>query len=103
MNSVTNNILFYIRHVYNAWLFSRNCAVYFRTEDDIYYIDTHLAYKNVFRFCSTTRPLTLVDSNFERGLFRLAAYASYKEANRIPSQEDWEKFVNDAYRYSYTL
>lgn len=103
MNSLTNNILFYIRYVYNAWLFSRNRAVYFRTEDDIYHVDIHLAHKNVFRFYSTTRPLALIDSNFGRGLFRLAAHAAYKEANKIPSQKDWEKFINDAYKYSYTL
>lgn len=97
MNGLTNNILLYARHVYGAQMFYRNRAMYLKTEDDVYRVDTHLAHESVFRFHSMTYPMVFTDTNFARGIFRMAAHKTYKEIKQIPSNEDWEKFINDAY------
>lgn len=99
MNSLTNNVLLYARHVYGTQMLYRNRAVYLKTEDDTYRVDIHLAHKSIFRFHSMTYPIVLTDTNFARGIFRIAALRTYKEAGMVPNQSDWERFLNDAYRY----
>ena len=99
MSNLTNNVLLYARHVYGTQMFYRNRAMYLKTEDDIYRVDIHLAHKSIFRFHSMTYPMVLTDTNFARGIFRIAALHTYKETGNIPTQSDWERFLNDAYKF----
>ena len=103
MNSLTNNVLLYARHVYGTQMLYRNRAAYLKTEDDIYRIDIHLAHKSIFRFYSMTYPMVLTDTNLARGIFRMATHKIYKEIKQIPTNKDWERFVNDAYAYVASL
>ena len=103
MNSLTNNILLYARHVYGTQILYRNRAVYIKTEDDVYRIDIHLAHKSIFRFHSMTYPMVFTDTNLARGIFRMATHKTYKEIEQIPTNEDWERFINDAYAYVASL
>ena len=103
MNSLTDNVLLYARHIYGAQMLYRNRVVYLKTEDDVYRIDIHLAHKNIFRFHSMTYPMVFTDTNLARGIFRMAAHKTYKEIEQIPSNKDWERFVNDAYAYVASL
>ena len=103
MSSLTDNILLYARHVYGTQMLYRNRAVYLKTEDDIYRVDIHLAHKSIFRFHSTTYPMVFTDTNFARGIFRMAAHKTYKEIKQIPTNKDWERFINDAYAYVVSL
>ncbi len=97
MWSIEDYVLAYCRHIYGAQILYRNRAVYIKTADDIYRIDLDLADRKIYCFHSMTKPLRLVETCLARGFFRLSAHAAYKEANRIPTNEDWEKFVNNAY------
>ena len=103
MNSLTNNVLLYAHHVYGTQMLYRNRAMYVRTAEDTYYVDLHLAHEGIYRFYSTTKPLVLTETCLERGVFRVAAFSLYKRANKIPTNSDWEKFVNDAYKYMATI
>lgn len=103
MNSLTNNILLYARYVYGTQILYRNRAVYLKTEDDVYRIDIHLAHKSIFRFHSMTYPMVFTDTNLARGIFRMATHKTYKEIEQIPTNKDWERFVNDAYAYVASL
>lgn len=103
MNRLNDYVVNYIRHVYGAQLLYRNRAIYLRTDDNIYKIDLSLAHKKVYRFHSLHTPFTLTDTNFDRGMFRAAAHGTYKEIGLIPTNKDWEKFMNDAYAYVVSL
>ena len=103
MNNLASNVLLYARHEYGIRLLYRNRTMYLKTENDIYRIDMHLSHERIYRFYSTTYPLVLTDINFARGIFRMAAYKTYKEIGKIPTNKDWEKFVNDAYAYVASL
>lgn len=99
MWSIEDYILAHIKRIYGAQILYRNRVIYIKTEDDIYQIDLHLAHEGIYRFISATKPLILTETCLARGFFYVAAYASYKKANIIPTQEDWKKFLNDAYKY----
>ena len=99
MWSIEDYVLAYCKHIYGAQILYRNRAVYIKTTDDIYRIDLDLADRKIYCFHSMTKPLRLVETCLARGFFRLSAYSAYKEANRIPTNEDWEKFINDAYAF----
>ena len=100
MKILTDYLVAYTRHVYGAQMLYRNRAVYLKTEDDVYRIDIHLAHKSVFRFHSMTYPAVFTDTNLARGIFRMAAHNTYKEIGQIPTNKDWERFVNDAYAFA---
>ena len=103
MKNLTDCVVAYTRHVYGTQILYRNRAVYLKTEDDVYRVDIHLAHKSVFRFHSMTYPMVFTDTNLARGIFRMAAHKTYKEIEQIPTNKDWERFVNDAYAYVASL
>ena len=103
MNRLTRNVLLYAHYVYGTQILYRNRAMYVRTVEDTYYVDLRLAHEGIYRFCSITKPLVLTETYLERGVFRVAAFSSYKRANKIPTNSDWERFVNDAYKYVATM
>lgn len=100
MKNLTDYVVAYARYVYGTQMLYRNRAVYLKTEDDVYRIDIHLAHKSIFRFHSMTYPMVFTDTNLARGIFRMAAHKTYKEIEQIPTNKDWEKFVNDAYAFA---
>ena len=101
--AVEDYVLAYARKIYGAQILYRNRMVYMKTKDDVYHIDLRMADKNVYRFHSTTKPLVLTETCLARGFFRLAAHADYKKAQKIPSNADWENFLNDAYKHIILL
>ena len=103
MKNLIDYVIAYARHVYGTQILYRNRAVYLKTEDDVYRIDIPLAHESIFRFHSTTYSTVFTDTNFARGIFRMAAHKTYKEIEQIPTDKDWEKFVNDAYAYAASL
>ena len=103
MKNLTDCVVAYTRYVYGTQILYRNRAVYLKTEDDIYRIDIHLAHKSIFRFHSMTYPMVFTDTNLARGIFRMATHKIYKEIEQIPTNKDWERFVNDAYAYVASL
>ena len=100
MWSIEDYVLAYCKHIYGAQILYRNRAVYIKTADDVYKIDFDLADRSIYRFHSMTKPFQLTETCLARGFFRLSAHATYKEANRIPTHKDWEKFINDAYAFA---
>lgn len=100
MNHLNDYVVNYIRHVYGAQLLYRNRAIYLKTDDNIYQVDLSLAHKEIYRFHGLRLPITLTDTNFGRGMFRAAAHGTYKEIGLIPTNKDWEKFINDAYVFA---
>lgn len=103
MKNLTDYVIAYARHVYGTQMLYRNRAVYLKTEDDVYRIDIHLAHESIYRFHSTTYPMVFTDTSLARGIFRMAAHKTYKEIEQIPTNEDWERFVKDAYAYVASL
>ena len=103
MKNLTDYVIAYARHIYGIQMLYRNRAVYLKTKDDVYRIDVHLAHENIFRFHSMTYPMVFTDTNLARGIFRMAAHKTYKEIEQIPTNKDWERFVNDAYAYVASL
>lgn len=103
MNRLNDFVILYARHVYGARLLYRNRAIYLKTDDNIYRVDLSMAHKNIYRFHGMRLPIVLTDTCFGRGLFRAAAHGTYKEINLIPTNADWEKFVNDAYAFAVGL
>lgn len=98
MVDMEDYVLAYIKRVYGAQILYRNRVVYIKTEDDTYRIDLSLARRSIYRFHSTTKPFVLTDTCLARGFFRVAAHATYKAVNKIPTNDDWERFLNDAYK-----
>jgi hypothetical protein len=92
-------VLAYAKKVYGAKIFYRNRAIYIKTQADVYKIDLHLANESIYRFISMTKPLVLTETCLARGFFRVCAFSTYKDAQKIPTNKDWEKFLNDAYKY----
>lgn len=99
MRDSKDYVVIHCRRVYGARLLYKNRIFYFQTEDGIYRIDLSLSPKGIYRFYNTEKPLVLTESCLARGFFRLAALHTYKETGTIPTQSDWERFLNDAYRY----
>ena len=93
-------ILDYAKLIYNMHIFYKNRKMYVKTEDDTYLLDLHLANESIYRFYSITRPMVLTETCLGRGFFKVAAHASYKAAQKIPTNQDWKKFLNDAYKYA---
>ena len=96
MKNFEVGILIYARHIYGVKILYRNRSLYLKTKNDLYQVDLHLANENIYRFYSMTRPAVFTDTCFARGVFYMAAYDTYKQINKIPTKEDWEKFINDA-------
>lgn len=103
MKNLTDYVVAYARFVYRVQILYKNRIIYLKTEDDTYRIDLSLAGRSVYRFYSTTKPIVLTDTCLARGFYRAAAYSSYRKANKIPTVDDWEKFVNDAYAFCLTI
>lgn len=99
MRDSKDYVVIHCRRTYGARLLYKNRKVYFQAEDGVYEIDLSLASKGIYRFYNTERPAVLTESCLERGFFRLAALCTYKEAGIVPTQRDWEIFLNDAYKY----
>lgn len=99
MRDSKDYVVIHCRRTYGARLLYKNRVFYFQTEDGIYRIDLSLSNKGIYRFYNIEKPLVLTESNLARGIFRLAALRTYKEAGVIPTQSDWERFLNDAYKY----
>lgn len=92
-------IIAHCKRVYGMRIFYKNRKIYVNTSNDTYLLDMSLANYDVYRFRSTTRPFTLTETCLPRGFFRVAAYETYKEAKIIPTNKDWETFVNNAYKH----
>lgn len=99
MWSCEDYVLAHCQQKYGARILYRNRAIYLQTADDTYRIDLRLADKDIYRFHSMTKPLAMTETCLARGFFKLSAHSVYKEAKRIPTNEDWEAFLNDAYKY----
>lgn len=99
MRDSKDYVVIHCRRTYGARLLYKNRVFYFQTEDGIYRIDLSLSNKGIYRFYNIEKPLVLTESNLARGIFRLAALRTYKEAGVVPTQSDWERFLNDAYKY----
>ena len=99
MRDSKDYVVIHCRRTYGARLLYKNRVFYFQTEDGVYRVDLSLSRKGIYRFYNTEKPLVLTESNLARGFFRLAALCTYKETGMVPTQSDWERFLNDAYRY----
>lgn len=98
MVSVEDYVLAHAKHTYGARVLYRNRALYIQTEDYTYRLDLRLAPANVYRFIAIQAPIVLIDTCLARGFFKVAAHATYKAVNKIPTNADWERFLNDAYK-----
>ena len=103
MRDSKDYVVIHCRRTYGARLLYKNRVFYFQTEDGIYRIDLSLSNKGIYRFYNIEKPLVLTDTNLARGIFRMATHKTYKEIEQIPSNKDWERFVNDAYVYVASL
>ena len=96
-------IIAHCKRVYGMQILYKNRKVYVKTSDNIYQIDFTFANNNVFRFIDDKDSLVLTETYLPRAFFKLASRIVYKEIDKEPTQEDWERFVNDAYRYENYL
>ena len=102
MLSCEDCVLVHCKRIYGSRVLYRNRAVYIQTEEDTYKIDLSLSKDGVFCFRGAINGSILVESNLARGFFRIAAYPTYKKIGLVPSLEDWERFLMDAYSYEKT-
>ena len=99
MQSCEDYVLAHCKKIYGIKVLYRNRAIYIQTEEDTYRVDLSFAKDKIYGFCSVNNGKVLIESNLARGFFRIAAYSTYREIGLIPSFEDWEKFLADAYHY----
>jgi hypothetical protein len=103
MWSCEDYIIAHCKRIYGMQILYKNRKVYVKTSDNVYQIDFTFANNNVFRFIDDKNSLVLTETCLPRALFKLASRTVYKEIDKEPTQEDWERFVNDAYRYEIYL
>lgn len=103
MRGITDYVVIHCRNIYGMRILYRNRVLYVKTSDDTYSCDFSLAKHCIYCFHSMTKPFVLTETCLARGFFRLAAHESYKKANKIPTNSDWEKFLNDAYKHTIMM
>ena len=99
MWSCEDYVIAYCKRIYGMRLLGKNGKFYLETTGGTYRIDRHLSHEQIYLFHNVDCPLTLTETNLGRAFFKLAAFSTYKEIGIVPSQKDWEKFLNDAYKY----
>ena len=97
----TQSLHYLLRHtkeIYGIKFYCKNSITYIITSDDTYKLEYNSKEKKYY-FISTSKHYFISERWFERGLFRIACKKTYEEINLTPSEEDWRKFFNDAYKY----
>ena len=96
-------IFHYLRVNYGGIISSTRDGFYVRFGDDMFHI-TILS--NGARKCyefslfeNGKYESKFVDRNLARGLFIIWSYTSFKETGMYPTQENWEKFKEEVYKY----
>lgn len=101
MNKCGAYFLIYLKRIYGTSFFRNKDALYIKTDKEIYYVKPHHSEQEKYYFANIETGSTLIDSNFERGLFKVASNSIYKDIGIEPSVEDWNKFLADAQKYKY--
>ena len=99
MNKCGAYFLIYLKRIYGASFFRNRDTLYIKTDKDLYCTKPSHSRQRSYCFANIDTGATLVDSNFERGLFKVASSSVYKDAGIDPSDEDWERFLADARKY----
>ena len=103
MLSCEDYVIAHCKRIYGMQILYKNRKVYIRTDSDIYWLDLSGADENVFRFCGEETGYELRESCLPRGFFKIAARKTYEKAGIGIINEDWEQFLNDAYRIEIEL
>ena len=92
-------IISYLKNIYGGQLFHKNNKLILKVNNETYFIYPSKADKNYYIFELKQYPLILRDHNFLRGLFKVWSHSINVKNKIIPSEEDWKKFINDAFKY----
>ena len=91
--------LIHLRRIYGTSFFRNRNILGIKTDKEVYYIKPPFFKQKDYCFINVSTGATVVDSNFERGLFKVASSSVYKDVGKEPSVEDWERFLADAQKY----
>ena len=99
MDKCSVYFLIHLKRIYGTSFFRNRNILGIKTDKEVYYIKSPFFKQKNYCFVNVNTGVTLVDSNFERGLFKVASSSVYKDIGVEPSTEDWERFLADAQKY----